>query len=222
MKRIIAFSLLWFAAILGHAQVQGPFTLIPWQATVYTCPWTDSFSGTGALGTAWKTFNNSTTFAQASGVVQLAALSKTAQAAPLYAPCSWLVNGQYAQATVAAVANNTGKVGLGVAVDPIHLTGYIFAGNTNTSAFIYSMTAGAFTPIATCTSSALAATNVIKIIITGASAPWTITVYRNGTPLTGCSASSSLYSPQSGAPAMYIMSDATSVADHELSSFSGN
>ena len=230
MKRLFALSLLcvlaaWGLSIHGVKAQQGAYGFVVWQPSGYVCPWPDSFTGaaSAALAPSWINANasNSSAFQQTGGgAVQENTLSSHATAVAYRTNCPFISNGQYAQATVAANASTGGYVGLGVAVSSNGNTGYYFRGNGNsgTSMTIYSLTGESSTSLTTC-SVTVPTGAVMKFVLTGASAPYTLTVYKNGSSV--CSTTSSLYSGTNGFPAMYISSDGTSLADQELSTFSG-
>jgi len=231
VKRLIALTIVsllvaWGLSSYGVKAQRGTYSFSAWQPSGYVCPFTDSFTGAAnaALSGAWKkrqSTNSSALQQTGSGAVQENTLSSNAFYIAYDTQCPYLNNGQYAQATVTANSTTTGYVGLLVAYNTSINNGYNFQGNGNggTLMNIYSVTSGAITSLTSCSVTTPTGA-VMKFALTGASAPYTLTVYKNGSSV--CSTTSSLYAGTNGSPGMSITSDATSVADQELSSFSGD
>ena len=192
------------------------------------CPFTDSFSGSGALSASWSTITASgitssgKTIVQASGQAEISAPYYLAGAIVTGGACSFPED-QYAQVTVTANSAAGAQLSLFLLMTTAG-NGYSFQANEGTAnAYLYSLTAGTRTLEKTCASANIAAGSIMKAVVTGSGATQTITGYvNNGSGFvepSGCSYTNQTYT--TGVPGIWLSSEGAA-STLQLTAFSAD
>jgi hypothetical protein len=210
--------LLPLLAMGGRQQGMGPGPGMPASAGGGSCPFTDSFSGSGALSSSWATVSSLTStgwsLIQSSGVVELSPVSSSyASAADIVSgsSCSFPLD-QYAQITVPTFTSSSYMEVMVLMTSSG--SGYVAYGVVGGTGGLYSYTAGAGTVLsASC--GTLSAGGTLKLAVTGSGGSQTETVYING--VSQCSYTDSTHT--AGYPGVRMVSGANSTTAMRGASF---
>jgi hypothetical protein len=196
--------LLPLSALAGGQWQMGNRNFVP---AASACPFTDSFSGTGALSSSWSNMTNAQFTTSSYSLVKASGTVTLSSGASVYVRAGELVTNstctfpldQYAQATVPAV---TDTFGLSVLMTTAG-TGYAVRWSQKGYGYIWSYTNGSGGSISSACGT-VAAGNSIKLVVTGSGGTQTITAYVNtGSGFVSvCAAVNSAHT--TGYPGMFI------------------
>lgn len=171
-----------------------------------SCPFTDSFSGSGAMGSAWATWNSKTGMQQFSGYAAGTSFG-TSGVVATSASCSFPED-QYAQLSM----SNFGAVSNADSIFVLMSTsgnGYGFLITPGFSTTLSKYTSGTASTLVVCTLTPTLG-HVYKLAVTGSGGGQTLTAYDNGSAISGCTTTDSAYT--SGYPGFAAVSGSGSSA----------